>query len=195
MAIKILIAGPPSCGKTVRRELLEKALGIPGFETSKILALDRRNSKIIKSGGLVDDKRVLDSLGFVFGEDEFILSGFPRTLAQAQGLWGEFSSEKKRGMIILNLLRDRDGCQELSRKRDRPDDADFDLRWGLYVENQSPVKNFLSPRIGGRWIDFHMTDSIDDDGQQLLHVVRKRSGHVPRRSLKGLQKRHAHLIA
>ena len=90
--------GAPGSGKGTQAQRLEKQFGIPQISTGDILrkhlaegtALGLRAKEIMASGGYVDDETMLaiirDRLAQPDAAQGFILDGFPRTVAQAEGL-------------------------------------------------------------------------------------------------------------
>ena len=90
--------GAPGSGKGTQAQRLEKRFGIPQISTGDILrkhlaegtALGLRAKEIMASGGYVDDETMLaiirDRLAQPDAAQGFILDGFPRTVAQAEGL-------------------------------------------------------------------------------------------------------------
>jgi adenylate kinase len=96
--MRIVFMGAPGSGKGTQAQRLEKKFGIPQISTGDILrkhlaegtALGLRAKEIMASGGYVDDVTMLaiirDRLAQPDAAQGFILDGFPRTVAQAEGL-------------------------------------------------------------------------------------------------------------
>jgi adenylate kinase len=96
--MRIVFMGAPGSGKGTQAQRLEKHFGIPQISTGDILrkhlaegtALGLRAKEIMASGGYVDDETMLaiirDRLAQPDAAQGFILDGFPRTVAQAEGL-------------------------------------------------------------------------------------------------------------
>jgi len=90
--------GAPGSGKGTQAQRLEKQFGIPQISTSDILRkhlaegtpLGLRAKEIMAAGGYVDDDTMLaiirERLSQADAAQGFILDGFPRTVAQAEGL-------------------------------------------------------------------------------------------------------------
>ena len=90
--------GAPGSGKGTQAQRLEKQFGIPQISTGDILRkhlaegtpLGLRAKEIMASGGYVDDATMLaiirERLSQADAARGFILDGFPRTVAQAEGL-------------------------------------------------------------------------------------------------------------
>jgi adenylate kinase len=96
--MRIVFMGAPGSGKGTQAQRLEKKFGIPQISTGDILrkhlaegtALGLRAKEIMASGGYVDDETMLaiirERLSQPDAAQGFILDGFPRTVAQAEGL-------------------------------------------------------------------------------------------------------------
>jgi len=96
--MRIVFMGAPGSGKGTQAQRLEKKFGIPQISTGDILRkhlsegtpLGLRAKEIMEAGGYVDDGTMLaiirDRLSQPDAAKGFILDGFPRTVAQADGL-------------------------------------------------------------------------------------------------------------
>ena len=96
--MRVVLLGPPGSGKGTHGQRLAKTLGSPVISTGDILReaiaqktrLGQAAQADVKSGRLVADETVLGlietRLGLTDAKNGFILDGFPRTVAQADGL-------------------------------------------------------------------------------------------------------------
>jgi adenylate kinase len=96
--MRIVFMGAPGSGKGTQAQRLEQHFGIPQISTGDILRkhlaegtpLGLRAKEIMASGGYVDDETMLaiirERLSQADASQGFILDGFPRTVAQAEGL-------------------------------------------------------------------------------------------------------------
>src|SRR6187551_2848386 len=96
--MRIVFMGAPGSGKGTQAQRLEKQFGIPQISTGDILRkhlaegtpLGLRAKEIMASGGYVDDETMLAIIRERLSQSDaaqgFILDGFPRTVAQAEGL-------------------------------------------------------------------------------------------------------------
>src|SRR3989338_9235374 len=112
--MNIILFGPPGSGKGTYSSRLSPQLGIPHISTGDIFRaeiakgseLGRKVEGIVKSGGLVDDKTVIDIIRKRLKEPDcekgFIFDGFPRTLEQAN----EFQKIAKIDLVINLVLSD-----------------------------------------------------------------------------------------
>jgi adenylate kinase len=96
--MRIVFMGAPGSGKGTQAQRLEKQFGIPQISTGDILRkhlaegtpLGLRAKEIMAAGGYVDDETMLaiirERLSQPDAAQGFMLDGFPRTVAQAEGL-------------------------------------------------------------------------------------------------------------
>jgi adenylate kinase len=95
--LRVVFLGPPGAGKGTQAEFLQKKYGASQISTGDILRravrdqtlLGRRAAEYIDKGELVPDDVMLELIAERLreeGRSGFILDGFPRTVAQADGL-------------------------------------------------------------------------------------------------------------
>ncbi len=96
--MRIILLGPPGCGKGTQADIICKNFDIPHISTGDILRNNvKRGTDIglaakeyMDSGRLVPDKVIISMMEDRFLEDDcingFLLDGFPRTIAQAEAL-------------------------------------------------------------------------------------------------------------
>jgi len=94
----VVLLGPPGAGKGTQAKLLEEKFAAPQISTGDILRkavaeqgdLGKQTSEYIRRGELVPDQLIIDLVAERLKEKDcekgFVLDGFPRTIAQAQGL-------------------------------------------------------------------------------------------------------------
>lgn len=96
--MKILLLGPPGSGKGTQAKLISEQFGIPQISTGDMLRaavkaqtpLGLAAKKIMEAGELVSDNIILglvtERLGNPDCQHGYLLDGFPRTIAQAEGM-------------------------------------------------------------------------------------------------------------
>lgn len=96
--MRIILIGPPGCGKGTQAARLAQRAGIPRLTTGELLraavrsgtALGKQAQAYMEQGTLVPDDVIIglmqEQIAHARCRRGYILDGFPRTLAQAQGL-------------------------------------------------------------------------------------------------------------
>jgi len=150
--------GPPGSGKGTQGELLARRLGIPRYSTGDILRQARRDGtpmgqearQYMDAGALVPDDVMLGIVDEVLakGESErgFLLDGFPRTVAQAEGL-RELLDEMGIDLdAIVDLAADDEEIAQRLSTRGRNDDSPGTIRRRLevYRTQTKPVLNWYA---------------------------------------------------
>jgi adenylate kinase len=111
----VILVGPPGAGKGTVSPAVEDALSIPQLSTGDMLRAAVKNETevglkakgIMAAGGLVSDDIVIGIIKDRIAEDDcsngFILDGFPRTVAQAEGLNAMLGEKKEEVTIVVEL--------------------------------------------------------------------------------------------
>ena len=123
-AVRVIFLGPPGAGKGTQAARLASHLGLPKIGTGEMLRtaiagntpLGRQVHPIMETGNLVPDHLLVALVRERIAEPDcdrgFVFDGFPRTLAQAQGLeemsgdpraWAVFDFEVPRAELMLRL--------------------------------------------------------------------------------------------
>ena len=96
--MRILLLGPPGGGKGTQSKFLMEKFNIPQISTGDMLRahvkkdteLGKQAKEFMNKGELVTDSLILDMMAIRFKDTDckngYILDGFPRTIAQAEGL-------------------------------------------------------------------------------------------------------------
>lgn len=96
--MRLVLMGPPGAGKGTQGAKLARRYGIPRYSTGDILRAARRDGTelgraaqgYMDAGELVPDDVILGMMRETLSSEEaaagFLLDGFPRTVAQAEGL-------------------------------------------------------------------------------------------------------------
>ncbi len=128
--VRIVLMGPPGCGKGTQGKMLESRYGIPQLSTGDMLraavAAKTPTGLAAKAymdrGSLVPDDVIIgimrDRIAASDCERGYILDGFPRTLAQAEAL-ERMLSEMQQGLLAaINLaVADDEVVRRLSGRR------------------------------------------------------------------------------
>src|SRR5690606_2754576 len=96
--MKLILLGPPGAGKGTQAALITERLGIPQISTGDMLRaavaagtdLGKRVKAVMDAGELVSDGLILDLVKERLARPDcapgYLLDGFPRTIAQAEGM-------------------------------------------------------------------------------------------------------------
>src|SRR5262245_48391184 len=111
--MRIILLGPPGCGKGTQAKLLSQRYGLEHIATGDILRAAIHNKTPaglraradVEAGRLVPDDLVNDLIAERFGQEprpeRFVLDGYPRTLAQAMALDAVL---RQHGLLLTGVL-------------------------------------------------------------------------------------------
>ncbi len=152
----IIFMGVAGAGKSAQGRMLADELGLPWLSTGEFLRmlLSGQDRKDMVSGKLLSDQQTIALVHKIFSvidiKEEFILDGFPRTIAQADWL----VSQAKAGLLdvtgIFHITADKKVVQERLLKRGRPDDNEdaIEERFTEYETTIVPiVKRFAEAGV------------------------------------------------
>ena len=147
--------GVVGAGKSVQGQLLAEKLGGPWISTGNILRTraDARQQAILDSGKLFPDEEMYKLLESEFAEldavnNEFVLDGFPRTLAQAEWLDGKVKASSVKLTAVIYLHLSLDTVMERLLSRGRSDDAEqtIKVRFSEYEQKTAPLLEFMEEK-------------------------------------------------
>jgi len=182
--MRIILYGAPGAGKGTQAELLAKKYAIPHISTGDMLRsaiqdgteLGKKAKQFVESGGLVPDEVVIGIVRDVLASPKcangFILDGFPRTIAQAEGLQKIF---KELGIANIHIISIDVNENELVKRllaRGRTDDNEETIRHRLkvYVESTAPVKSFYQKY--GNVHDIKGVGTVEDVQKNIIDVLK-----------------------
>ena len=162
---RALLLAPPGAGKGTQGERLAARHGVPHLATGDLLRdhvargtdLGAQARTHMDAGGLVPDELVIDMVLREIGRDgdvlqDFLLDGFPRTLAQARFAyeWGTRLERTFHAVIMLEVPDDELVRRLVQRgvEKGRADDTEDVIRnrLGVYEENTAPLVDFYETR-------------------------------------------------
>ncbi len=134
--MRIILFGPPGCGKGTQAIFISESFSIPHLSTGDMLRsavssgseIGLKAKNIMESGGLVSDQIVLSIVEERIAKDDcekgFILDGFPRTVNQAEKLDLLLSTNNKLDYVLRIKVDEEEIIKRLidrAREDDKPD--------------------------------------------------------------------------
>jgi len=152
-ARRIVLLGPPGCGKGTQAARVSGRLGVPAISTGEMLReavaagseLGQAVAAIMASGRLVDDETmagvVRERLARQDAREGFLLDGYPRTVPQAGTLEEVLTSQDRKLERVVLFEVPEAVLVERALGRQRPDDTEDVIRRRLevYREQTSPL--------------------------------------------------------
>ena len=130
--MRIILLGSPGSGKGTQAKFITEKYGIVQISTGDILSSAVREGtplgveakKIMDAGGLVSDDIILNIIKERIAQNDckhgFLLDGFPRTIAQAEGL---AQMGVKLDYVVEIVVEDDDIIKRMSGRRVHPESA------------------------------------------------------------------------
>ena len=167
--MRIILLGSPGSGKGTQAKFITEKYAIPQISTGDMLraavrdgtALGVAAKKVMDAGGLVSDDIILGLIKERIGQPDcingYLLDGFPRTIAQAQGL-------EAMGVVIDHVIEinvpDEDIIERIAGRRVHPESGRT-----YHIQHQPPKVEGIDDVTGEVLIQ------RDDDKEE---TVRKR---------------------
>ena len=157
--MRIILFGPPGCGKGTQATFISESLSIPHLSTGDMLRsavssgseIGLKAKNIMESGGLVSDQIVLSIVEERIAKHDcekgFILDGFPRTVNQAEKLDLLLSVNHKLDFVLRIKVDEEEIIKRLidrAREDDKPDI--IKNRFKTYNSETQPLIPFYEER-------------------------------------------------
>ena len=157
--MRIILFGPPGCGKGTQATYISESLYIPHLSTGDMLRsavssgseIGLKAKNIMESGGLVSDQIVLSIVEQRIAKDDcengFILDGFPRTVNQAKKLDLLLSTTHELDCVLRIKVDEEEIIKRLiarAREDDKPDI--IKNRFKTYNSETQPLIPFYEKR-------------------------------------------------
>ena len=157
--MRIILFGPPGCGKGTQAIFISESFSIPHLSTGDMLRsavssgseIGLKAKNIMESGGLVSDQIVLSIVEERIAKDDckkgFILDGFPRTVNQAEKLDLLLSTNNKLDYVLRIKVDEEEIIKRLidrAREDDKPDI--IKNRFKSYNSETQPLIPFYEER-------------------------------------------------
>lgn len=166
----IIFTGVAGSGKSMQGRRLADEFGLPWVSTGEFLRMlvsgDRR--KAMLSGKLLKDSEIIQLARKIFAlidtQEEFILDGFPRTVAQADWLLNQAKHDQLKITAVIHLTASPETVLERLMARGRQDDTEqaIEERFREYEQSILPILNDFKK---------HGVVVTDIDGNQPIEAV------------------------
>jgi adenylate kinase len=143
----IIIMGVAGSGKSVQGRMLADELALPWLSTGEFLRMlvsgERRKDML--AGRLLSDREIIKLVQKIFAmidvHEEFILDGFPRTVAQADWLLNQHKHGQLDVTAVIHLKVDEQTVLDRLLQRGRQDDHKEAIleRFREYEEVTKPI--------------------------------------------------------
>ena len=183
--MRIILFGPPGCGKGTQATFISESLSIPHLSTGDMLRsavssgseIGLKAKTIMESGGLVSDKIVLSIVEQRIAKDDckkgFILDGFPRTVNQAEKLDLLLSTNNKLDFVLRIKVDEEEIIKRLidrAREDDKPDI--IKNRFKTYNSETEPLIPFYEERKILFNIDgMQEIEKVSEDIKKVIGVI------------------------
>jgi adenylate kinase len=168
--VRIILVGPPGCGKGTQAKMIEEHYNIPQLSTGDMLrAAVREGTEVgtkakgyMDRGGLVPDDIIVEVMRNRIQKDDcdsgYILDGFPRTLGQAEAL-DRMLAEMNQPLttVIAIAVPDEEVVRRLSGRRQCKN-----CGTGFHIAFNKPKKDGICDKCGGELYQ------RDDDNEQTI---------------------------
>ena len=183
--MRIILFGPPGCGKGTQATFISEYLSIPHLSTGDMLRsavssgseIGLKAKNIMESGGLVSDQIVLSIVEERIAKDDcekgFILDGFPRTVNQAEKLDLLLSTNNKLDYVLRIRVDEEEIIKRLidrAREDDKPDI--IKNRFKSYNSETQPLIPFYEERKILFNIDgMQEIEKVSEDIKKVIGVI------------------------
>lgn len=175
----IIFTGVAGSGKSVQGKLLADHLGLPWLSTGEFLRMlisgDRRKDML--AGKLLEDKEIIALVQRIFNvidtKHEFILDGFPRTVAQADWLLAQAKHGQLKISAVINLKATEESVRSRLLKRGRQDDTEAAIKKRFFEYNNTilPIIE-LFKNSGVNVYDIDAQKNVDEVQSQIQKQVK-----------------------
>jgi adenylate kinase len=164
--------GLPGSGKGTQGKMLADVNGMHLFSTgdlSRMYVTGERRQRML-AGELLDDSEVIAmldrALKTVDDDDECLLDGFPRTIAQAEWLMDQVKSGRFTVSHVIYLIVTHEAVLSRLKTRGRLDDTEsvIEARFKEYERLTQPVIE---------WLEARGIDVLRIDGERSTDVVHR----------------------
>jgi len=183
--MNIILLGPPGAGKGTQAKRLEDRYGLKQLSTGDMLRalaksgtpLGQEADRIMREGRLMPDRLMIDMIAQRIAEPDcakgFILDGFPRTVAQAEGLDAMLAAKGLKLHAVIEIVIPEEALVDRIHTRIRqggPVRADDNVetlktRLKVYRDQTAPILPYYKAKGLVRSLDG--LQSVDDVSRAL----------------------------
>lgn len=143
----IIFTGVAGSGKSIQGRMLADTLGYPWLSTGEFLRMlvSGQKRRDMVGGKLLEDKEIIQLVQKIFSfidtHEEFILDGFPRTVAQADWLLNQIKHGQLFATAVVHLTASEEVVEKRLMGRGRKDDnkAAIRARFDEYQQSILPI--------------------------------------------------------
>lgn len=158
----IIFMGVAGSGKSIQGKLLADELALPWLSTGEFLRMliSGEKRKGMLQGHLLEDQEIIALVQKIFTiidpSEEFVLDGFPRTVAQADWLLNQVKHGQLQVTAVVHLTASEAVVRERLMGRGRKDDTEAAIteRFKEYEEAAKPIiEHFRAANVSVHDID------------------------------------------
>ncbi|HET9098047.1 MAG TPA: nucleoside monophosphate kinase [Candidatus Saccharimonadales bacterium] len=166
--------GIAGSGKGTQGKMLADQQGLHLISMGDVLRMyvtGKQRDRMLK-GELLDDEEIITIVDKVLSsmpDDEVLLDGFPRTVAQAKWLMDQVNAGRYSINIAFHLVASREAVKQRLLKRARIDDkeAAIEARFDEYERSTLPVLQWLGDH-GVKVVDVNAERSVEDINAEIV---------------------------
>lgn len=174
----VIFMGVAGAGKSMQGKLLADKMGLPWLSTGEFLRMlvSGQERKDMQVGKLLDDQEIIGLVRKIFSvvdtDHEFVLDGFPRTIAQADWLINQIKHGQLRLTAILNIRASEKVIRKRLLGRGRNDDNEgaINKRYKEYEATTLPLINQFR-EAGLKVVDIDGDLDPDNVHQAIMQVL------------------------
>jgi adenylate kinase len=174
----IIFMGVAGSGKSVQGKMLADQMGLPWLSTGEFLRMlisgERRKDML--AGKLLEDQEIIALVQKVFNivdsSKDFVLDGFPRTVAQADWLLGQVKHGQLRISAVVHLVASEDAVKARLMDRGRLDDnsAAIEERFREYQQAAMPILEHFK-QAGVRVFDIQGERPVKEVHEAIMNAI------------------------
>lgn len=174
----IIFMGVAGSGKSVQGRQLADEMGLPWLSTGEFLRMlisgERRKAMV--AGKLLTDSDIIQLVRKIFNlidtNEEFILDGFPRTVAQADWLLNQVKHGQLKISAVIHIIASEEAVRERLISRGRPDDNPDALK-ERFQEYEQAIKPLLEDfkKYGIQVCDINGEQSVEGVHADIVKAI------------------------